>query len=77
MMEMKVHIPFQQFLTAVRALTPLQKERLKQELTEEKKEHSDNAVFIEMLLHGPVLSEQEIQIIEENRKSIAKWHTQD
>jgi len=72
---MKVQIPFQQLLTAVKALTPSQKIRLRQELAEEKSEKDDKSTFIEMLLNGPVFTENEIQTIEENRKSIAKWRT--
>ncbi len=74
-MEMKVQIPFQHLLTAVKTLTPAQKARLKQELAEEKPVKDDKAEFIEMLLNGPVYTEKEIKIIEENRKSIAKWRT--
>ncbi len=72
---MKVQIPFQKFLTAIKTLTPSQKLRLKQELSEEKKEKGDKAAFIDMLLRGPVFTEDEVQTIEENRKSIAAWRT--
>ena len=72
---MKVQIPFQQLLIAVKALTPAQKTRLRKELAEEKLGKDDKAAFIEMLLNGPVFTEKEIQKIEENRKSIAKWRT--
>jgi hypothetical protein len=74
-MELKVQIPFQQFLTAVKTLTPTQKVRLQKELTEEKNNEGDKEAYIEMLLHGPVFTEKEIQTIEENRKSISKWRT--
>ena len=72
-MELKVQIPFQQFLTAVKTLTPAQKVRLKEELTDEKSSKGDKEAFIEMLLQGPVFTEKEIETIEENRKSITKW----
>ncbi len=72
---MKVQIPFQQLLTAVKALTPSQKTRLRQELIEEKAGKDDKAAYIEMLLNGPVFADKEIKTIEENRKSIAKWRT--
>jgi hypothetical protein len=67
-MELKVQIPFQQFLTAVKTLTPTQKVRLQKELTEEKNNEGDKEAYIEMLLHGPVFTEKEIQTVEENRK---------
>jgi len=74
-MELKVQIPFQQLLTAVKTLTSSQKARLKQELEAGKHKKDGKAAFIEMLLDGPVFTEKEIRIIEENRKSIAKWRT--
>jgi len=74
-MEIKLDIPFQQLLTVVKTLTPSQKAKLKQELSEEESAKEDKSAFIEMLLKGPVYSEKDIQTIEENRKSIAKWRT--
>ena len=72
---MKVQIPFQQLLTAVKTLTAAQKAKLRQELIEEPPAKNDKAAYIDMLLNGPVLTEKEINIIEENHKSIAKWRT--
>ena len=74
-MEMKLQIPFDQLLTAIKTLTPNQKARLKQELNEVNSANDEKAAFIETLLKGPVYTEKEIQTIEENRKSIAKWWT--
>jgi len=74
-MEMKLQVPFQQLLTLVKSLTPAQKAKLRQELAEEKQSKTDKDEFIEYLLNGPVYSEKEIQVIEENRKSIAAWRT--
>ncbi len=74
-MEIKVQVPFQQLLTAVKSLTSIEKERLRQKLTEKEPAQDDKAEFIEMLLKGPVYTEEQIQTIEENRKSIAKWRT--
>jgi len=72
---MKVQIPFQQLLTAVKTLTAAQKAKLRQELGEEPSAKNDKASYIDMLLNGPVLTEKEIKTIEENHKSIAKWRT--
>jgi quinol monooxygenase YgiN len=74
-MEIKVQVPFQQLLTLVKSLTPGQKARLRQELAEEKPTIKDKEGFIEYLLNGPVYSDEEIHMIEENRKSIAAWRT--
>ncbi len=74
-MKMNLEIPFQQLLTAVKTLTPAQKAKLKQELSEEETTKDDKTAYIEMLLKGPVFTEEQIQTIEENRKSIAQWRT--
>lgn len=75
-MELKVQIPFQQLLTAVKSLTPSQKTRLRQELAEENlNAEEDKDEFIKMLLSGPVYNEKQIAVINDNRKSIAKWRT--
>ena len=74
-MEMKVQVPFQQLLTMVKRLTPAQRERLRQELADKRPLKKDKDEFIEYLLNGPVYSDQEINEIEENRKSIATWRT--
>jgi len=74
-MEMKVQVPFQQLLTIVKALTPSQKAKLRAELNEQKVEEKPQDDFIEYLLKGPVYNDKDIQVIEENRKSIASWRT--
>lgn len=74
-MEMKVQVPFQQLLTIVKTLTPGQKAKLREELNEEKNETKYQDDFIEFLLGGPVYSDKDLQTIEENKKSIAKWRT--
>jgi hypothetical protein len=74
-MEMKVKVPFQQLLTIVKTLTPSQKAKLRAELNEEQVETKQQDDFIEYLLKGPVYNDKDLQIIEENRKSIVAWRT--
>ena len=74
-MEMKVQVPFQQLLTIVKTLTPIQKAKLRAELNEQKVEEKPQDDFIEYLLKGPVYNDKDIQVIDENRKSIASWRT--
>ena len=74
-MEMKVQVPFQQLLTLVKTLSPTQKARLRQELNEDKPTKKGKDDYIEFLLNGPVYSEKDIAIVEENRKSIAAWRS--
>lgn len=70
---MRLTIPFQDLLQLVKALSPTQKERLKQELDFEMPSQPAQDEFINLLLEGPVYSPEDIQKIEENRKSIAQW----
>ncbi len=72
---MKVQVPFRQLLTMVKTLTPGQKAKLRAELNQEQVQTKPQDDFIEYLLKGPVYSDTDIQIIEENRKSIATWRT--
>ena len=74
-MELRFNIPFQELLTLVKALTPKQRERLRQELDEGTPVQQENNEFIDFLLKGPVYSKEEIRVIEENRKSITAWRT--
>ena len=73
-MEMKVQVPFQELLTIVKKLTPSQKAKLRAELNAEQVETKQDD-FIDYLLKGPVYKDKDLQIIEENRKSIAAWRT--
>lgn len=76
-MEIKVQIPFGQLLTLVKNLTPAQKARLRKELDDDKlPATSKDDSFIDFLLDGPVYNDEDIAIIEENRKSIAAWRTE-
>ena len=74
-MEMKLQVPFQQLITIVKMLTPAQKARLKKELEVGEPAQKSNDDFIDFLLKGPVYSEKEMAVVEENRKSIAAWRT--
>ncbi len=76
-MEVKVQLPFQELVTIVRQLSPAQKAKLQKELaTEEPKKNkpaSKKSRLTELLLNGPVFTDQQIQAIEETRKSINQW----
>lgn len=72
---MTLHIPFQQLLSAIKTLTPSQKSRIQKELAKEDDEKVEKAKFMEFLLNAPVLSEEEINAMEDARKSISKWRT--
>jgi hypothetical protein len=74
-MALKAQIPFQQILTVVKTLTPAQKARLREELTDKSKKPKKLSGFTELLLTGPVFTKKQIETIQENRKSIAAWRT--
>ncbi|MEP7141693.1 MAG: hypothetical protein ABI707_02425 [Ferruginibacter sp.] len=69
-MELKVEIPFQQLLSAVKTHTPTQKAKLRKELNEKKSARDDKSAFIGMLLNEPVYTEKQIQIIEKTPKAL-------
>lgn len=73
-MEMKVQVPYQQILTLVKTLSPTQKIRLRKELDEQTSVLKQDD-FLDYLLNGPVYSDEDISVIEENHKSISKWRT--
>jgi hypothetical protein len=74
-MDIKLQIPFQQLLDAIKKLTPAQKARLKQELLYPPKNEDNDSNFTQLLLNGPVFTDKQIQTIKENGKSIARWRT--
>ena len=74
-MEVKVHIPFQELLTIVRQLSPTQKSRLQKELAKETTLSTSQSRLTKLLLNGPVFTDEQIDTIEETRKSINEWRT--
>ncbi|MFM2358635.1 MAG: hypothetical protein RLY16_628 [Bacteroidota bacterium] len=72
-MAVNAQIPFNQILTVVKTLTPAQKELLKAQL--EIADTSTSVSFTNLLMNGPVYTENQIKKIEENRKRIAAWRT--
>ena len=74
-MEVKVHIPFDELVAIVRQLSPTQKAKLQKELAQEVKPDTKKSRLTELLLNGPVFTDEQIQTIEETRKSINQWRT--
>lgn len=72
-MALKAQIPFNQILTVVKTLTPAQKDLLKAELANE--DYCTSESFTDLLMNGPVYTQDQIRIIKENRKSITSWRT--
>lgn len=72
-MEVKAHMPFNELLTIVRRLSPTQKVRLQKELVQKAAPNKKNSRLTELLLKGPVFTDEQIKTIEETRKSINQW----
>lgn len=73
-MEVRVHIPFEELVSIVRQLSPAEKAILQKELVEAKPASKKNRLK-ELLLNGPVFTDEQIKTIEETRKSINQWRT--
>ena len=76
-MEVKMQIPFNELVAIVRQLSPSQKERLKKELAQKASPvtNGKKSRLIELLLNGPVFTDDQIKTIEETSKSINEWRT--
>ncbi len=74
-MEITVQVPFQKLLKLAKKLTPTQKAKLLQQLSQEKPQKEDKKPFLDFLIGGPVYTKKEIGIIENNKKSISAWRT--
>jgi hypothetical protein len=74
-MAVKMKIPFEDLLTLVSQLQPEEKERLQQELVKSTQTPVKLNSLSKLLLKGPVFTEEQIAIIEENRQSINEWRT--
>ena len=73
-MEVRVHIPFEELVSIVRQLSPAEKAKLQLALTEDQPA-STNTRLTELLLNGPVFTEEQIKTMEDTRKSINQWRT--
>ncbi|RYY77658.1 MAG: hypothetical protein EOO69_13705 [Moraxellaceae bacterium] len=58
----------------MKQLSPADKAKLQRELTESKPA-TNKSRLTELLLNGPVFTEDQIKTIEETRKSINQWRT--
>ncbi|WP_419800772.1 hypothetical protein [Mucilaginibacter sp.] len=74
-MEVKVQIPFNELVAIVRQLSSTQKVELQKELIHGTEPVAKKSRLTELLLNGPVFTDEQIEIIEETRKSINQWRT--
>ncbi len=74
-MEVKVQIPFNELVAIVRQLSPIEKVELQKELNYGTEPVARKSRLTELLLSGPVFTDEQIKNIEETRKSINQWRT--
>lgn len=76
-MEVKVQIPFNELVAVIRQLSPEEKAQLQKELIQEETVPiAKKSRLTELLLKGPVFTDEQIHVMEETRKSINEWRTE-
>gem|GEM_PF-3525316 len=70
--EVKVQIPFEALISTVKQLSPVQKVRLQEELSERDQLPDNQLRLTELLQNRPLFTEEQIKTLEETRKSINK-----
>lgn len=73
-MQVQVDIAFDELIKIVKKLPAEQLDKLKAEITSAKPKVSTQALE-NLLLNGPVATEEELDIINKNRKEINQWRT--
>ena len=72
-MEVRVQITFNELVSIVRQLSPIQKEKLQKELTQKAQPSVKKSRLTELLLNGPIFTNEQIKTIKETRKSVNQW----
>ncbi|MCO6482328.1 MAG: hypothetical protein J5I62_06000 [Flavobacteriales bacterium] len=74
-MEIKLNIPFEQLLRALAQLTPTQRRKAKAVLEQKSggKATKVEGNFADLLLHGPVFSNEQLLRMQETRKAFTQW----
>ena len=72
-MQVQVDIAFEQILRIVKALPEAKKKQLRDELDKQATEISPSIDLKALLLEGPVATEKQLELIENNRKAINQW----
>jgi len=73
-MQVQVDIGFEQLIAIAKNLPKAQWQKLKTEV-ENIDTENDNSDLLSFFLNGPTFSEDELKVIENNRKAINKWRT--
>ena len=74
-MQVQVEIGFEQLVQIAKELPEIQWKKLKVEVEGAVKSNTVGDDLEAFLLNGPTFSQEQIDVIEENRKAINKWRT--
>ena len=74
-MQVQVNIEFDQLVQAVKSLPPGQLEKLLSKIGDKTEKAVPEMNLEALLLKGPVATEKQIAVIENNRKAINQWRT--
>lgn len=72
-MELKMEIGLDQLIQAIKQLPARQFAKLKAEINNTVPEKTDKEAFKAFLLQAPVFTDEQINLIEEARKSMNRW----
>jgi len=72
-MELKMEIGLDQLIQAIKQLPARQFAKLKAEINNAVPEKTDKESFKAFLLQAPIFTDEQINLIEEARKSMNKW----
>ena len=74
-MQVQVNIEFDQLVQAVKSLPPNQLKQLLSKIENQAEKSFPETDLEDLLLKGPVATEKQITVIENNRKAINQWRT--
>ena len=74
-MQLQVDIEFEQLVKIVKMLPSAKLRQLKAEIEKKTINDKTNINLKSLLLKGPVATKKQIEVIENNRKSINQWRT--
>jgi hypothetical protein len=74
-MQVQVDIAFEQLVKIVKTLPAAKLRQLKAEIEKEAEKEEAKTDLKSLLLNGPVATKQQLETIENNRKSINQWRT--
>lgn len=72
-MQAQTEMTFDQLVDAIRKLPPTEWKRLKTLIDSAKRQTRSREELLALLLNGPVATEEEIKVIENNGKAINQW----